>query len=498
MHFNDITSLFAISRGQDFGQQAYIQLSTLYEFEASQYLNVCVPENWLNNRWDHLHDGYQYLALQQPLGIMLSDESPPPPLEHGILRVLFTSGMLSSENDDDILVSEFANRTNRLLISHGNIAIDVVIEREITSRRLLDTLNEAHSNGEPFHLWHHVGNTEITAEGITFCLFDGKLNHSVLESLVAKFFEARETKFRLFVLHTPTLATTLLPALSKLPFPCLVGLSMNQASKTLLRGFYMRLLSYDISTVVFLARLDAFIESSKSNAWSSLEILFRTQPLSLVSNKWRRSLIPVLLDNEKKRFLFLRANPLDAQAGILQLDNELKYIKRVLAHRNEEIVIRDEGALEVEEFTTYLLETRPHLVHFSGHGSTRGSLLWENSEGGKILMQPERIAPLLAKFNVQCVILNACYSIAMARALKSSGIVVIGMDDAVTNTTALHFARALYQAIAHGENLLNSFELAKLEINLYGASDEANIPQISDEDAAKKIRFFQPEDFRSS
>ncbi len=494
MNTAELHQLLSSQAAPEFGQRMYRLLNLDDVAKEAPALQFCVPEDWLSVRWDHLHDGYQYLALQQPLTLILSDQPPPQPLTRGTLRILFTSGILSQEIDDEAVLSAFAERANRFVAQGERKAIDITIEREVSRRKLREQIENAQSNKRPYHIWHHVGETRITPEGAELALADGKLKPSTLHSLLSPANNRESRGTRIFLLHTPSRAASLLPALSKVPAPCVLGLAMGAMSQTLLHGVYMRLLAKDLATAVFLAHLDCYIDNPQQPSWAALEMLCRIGPLRLVSENWLRSLTVFRPSSEIVRLLLLRANPVDS-IHMLPIDGELKQIKNALAHRQGEYMMRDEGALEIHEFGKYLLETNPHLLHFSGHGTTRGSLVWETSAGTKTFVQPERIVPMLVDYKptLQCVILNACYSVGLANLLKSNGIVSVGMASSVTDLTAAHFARALYQALAHGETLARAFDLARDEIKLAGALNEVDIPQISDYEAAKQMRFFKPE-----
>lgn len=493
---DELANLFHGIQPKNFGHDAYRYLDLDEVVKDVDAVHLCVPEDWLHLRWDHVHDGYQYLGLQHPLTLILSQQPPPEPLNAGKLRVLFTSGILTQDNFDDEIIHEFTEHSNRLFVNHSEFVVDVTVEREVTGRKLIQQIQTSRDAGEPFHLWHHVGDVSVNPEGIALHLADGVLKPTALQAIVKQLESKGAPGCRVFVLHTSSHETTLLPSLSKLPFPCVIGLKMGSMSQILLRGLYMRLLSKDIGTAVFLAHLDCYIEDPKSSSWSTLELLCRTQPLRLVTESWKRSPSVLSSSDEKPRFMFLRANPIDSR-HMLPIDGEIKHIKNALAYRRGEFTMRDEGALEIHEFSKYLGEMRPHLLHFSGHGSDRGSLLWESGSGTKIFVQPDRIAPLLMDFTppLQCVVLNACHSNSLADLLRGRGVVVIGMANTVTDPTAAHFARALYQALAHGNTLARAFDLARDEIHLIGASNEANIPQISDYDAAASIQFFKPETY---
>ncbi len=149
-----------------------------------------------------------------------------------------------------------------------------------------------------------------------------------------------------------------------------------------------------------------------------------------------------------KKILFLAANPVDTRQ--LRLDEEVREIRRVYraAKNREEITIISEWAVRVDDLQTVLLEHRPKVVHFSGHGEGNGCLVLEDKDGCKELVSSESLAELfrLCQKHVECVVLNACYSEVQAEAIHQHINCVIGMSDtiedrAAINCTFAHFGR---------------------------------------------------------
>jgi hypothetical protein len=260
----------------------------------------------------------------------------------------------------------------------------------------------------------------------------------------------------------------------------------------------MRLLTHDIINAVFAARLDRYIEKHDDVSWSTLQMVCRTHPFRLVAASWN---IPVSCSpsetSEIPRLLFLRANPLDAQQGTLPIDHEIKKIKGVLKWRVGEFEMRDEGALEPHEILGYLLETRPHLLHFSGHGSNLGSLLLETADSTKVYVKPKQVASMIAEFRtVQCVVLNACYSEVLADLLANHDTVVIGTNQAISDVVAASFSFGFYQALTFGESVASAFKLALRQIGMSKASDESHHFQIRNAERAAELYFFKQDDFK--
>ena len=113
-----------------------------------------------------------------------------------------------------------------------------------------------------------------------------------------------------------------------------------------------------------------------------------------------------------KRILILSANPKNTNQ--LRLDEEVREIKAALklSKNREQFEVVTESALRVNDLWRSLLDNLPHIVHFSGHGSGSDGLALENKLGEMQLVSSEALAGLFELFEeqVECVVLNACYS----------------------------------------------------------------------------------------
>src|SRR4051812_42051479 len=84
------------------------------------------------------------------------------------------------------------------------------------------------------------------------------------------------------------------------------------------------------------------------------------------------------------RVLFLAANP--AGTTQLGLDEEIREITAKLraAKYRDALAVRSEWAVRPGDLQQALLEYRPHVVHFSGHGSpSEGIILLDNDRNPK-------------------------------------------------------------------------------------------------------------------
>ncbi len=94
----------------------------------------------------------------------------------------------------------------------------------------------------------------------------------------------------------------------------------------------------------------------------------------------------------KLKILFLAANP----EGKTQLKlaeeyrNILNHIKR--AEYRDRIELTTRPALRHDDLRLALLEEKPHIVHFSGHGSNQDQLILQNDQGDSHPVSRESVA----------------------------------------------------------------------------------------------------------
>lgn len=179
------------------------------------------------------------------------------------------------------------------------------------------------------------------------------------------------------------------------------------------------------------------------------------------------------------RVLFLSANP--STTTRLRLDEEVRAIDQALRQANyrDQFDLRQHWAVRASDLQELLLRHQPHMVHFSGHGSDTGQLIFEDDHGNAHPVQPDALSRLFAILadNVRCVVLNACYSEPQAEAIAAHIDCVIGMPGEIGDTASLNFAASFYQALAYGRDIQTAFDLGCNQIDLQ-ALDEPNKPKL--------------------
>src|SRR6516165_7325440 len=117
-------------------------------------------------------------------------------------------------------------------------------------------------------------------------------------------------------------------------------------------------------------------------------------------------------------------------------------------------------AVRPDDLLQALLEVKPHIVHFSGHGSQAQELILLDDQGRPKAVSQEAIVHLFRtlKDNVRVVILNACSSRPQAKALTKTIDCTIGMNRPVGDKAAIIFAASFYRAIGFGRSVKEAFE----------------------------------------
>ncbi|MEM6403767.1 MAG: CHAT domain-containing protein, partial [Cyanobacteria bacterium P01_D01_bin.116] len=117
-----------------------------------------------------------------------------------------------------------------------------------------------------------------------------------------------------------------------------------------------------------------------------------------------------------------------------------------------------------------LLDFKPQIVHFSGHGSGNDGLALEDEDGNLKLVDNLALAKLFELFSttVECVVLNACYSEVQAIAIAKHIPYVIGMNQEIGDKAAIKFATGFYNALGAGESVEFAYKLGCNVIQLDG------------------------------
>jgi hypothetical protein len=116
-------------------------------------------------------------------------------------------------------------------------------------------------------------------------------------------------------------------------------------------------------------------------------------------------------------------------------------------------------AARIVDVSQALVDFKPQVVHFSGHGDMDGNLCFEDDAGLISSATPEGLATLfgLQRRTVRCVIVNACHSMRLAEAMARQIDHVVGMRCQIGDEAAILFSVGFYQGLFAGEPVPDAF-----------------------------------------
>jgi hypothetical protein len=191
---------------------------------------------------------------------------------------------------------------------------------------------------------------------------------------------------------------------------------------------------------------------------------------------------------ERDTILFLAASPTDMI--LLRSDLEMRGIREELqlGKLRERFRLESAVAARLKDIGQALADCDPRIVHFSGHGGRDGSLYVESEYGSSVPAAPEGLARLfrLHAKTVDCVIVNACYSLRVAEAMRCDFDYVIAVQTKIVDDAAINFSIGFYQGLANGDPVPLAFERgASFVQTLAVGPDELTTPILLSRDGAR-------------
>lgn len=177
---------------------------------------------------------------------------------------------------------------------------------------------------------------------------------------------------------------------------------------------------------------------------------------------------------EKIIVLFLAANPLDQQQ--LRLDEEARSITEIIKKTKHRDSVKFEScwAIRPIDVLQALNEFTPAIVHFSGHGSDRDEIVFQDSQGKTKLVSKEAIVQTMmaSSDGIRLVFFNTCYSMNQAEAVTEHVEAAIGMNTSIGDEAARVFSSQFYSSVGFGLSIQKAFDQAKALLMMEGIKEE--------------------------
>ena len=172
--------------------------------------------------------------------------------------------------------------------------------------------------------------------------------------------------------------------------------------------------------------------------------------------------------NERIRILFLSANPWTT--GRILVDEEERAVFERLQEGTyrERFELHKHAAIRTTDLQRFLMMYKPHIVHFSGHGSKSHKAILGGSPGRGKEVDQQGLVKIFALFkkHVRLAFLNACFTTRQARSLSEVIDYAVGAGKMIGDKGGVAFAGAFYRAIGFGMSVREAFESAQAEIAL--------------------------------
>jgi hypothetical protein len=180
------------------------------------------------------------------------------------------------------------------------------------------------------------------------------------------------------------------------------------------------------------------------------------------------------LKKERATILFLAANAVENVH--LALDEEIRAIGGALEKTPgwDKITLVSRWAVRPPDILQAVNELQPVVIHFSGHGTPKGELIFEGKEGSQF---PVKAHAMVKAITAACpdtrfCYFNACFSDADAAAVVTRLEAAVGMRTAISDAAALAFARQFYSAVGFGKSLAVAMAEARAILEIEGIEEE--------------------------
>ena len=172
-----------------------------------------------------------------------------------------------------------------------------------------------------------------------------------------------------------------------------------------------------------------------------------------------------------KKILILTSNP--RETTVLDIDIEMRSIREALrlAENRDKFSLEFRVAVRPKDLRRALLEVKPNIVHFCGHGTGDRGIVLEDEIGDELLVRTKTLTELFKIVNetdktIECLILNACYSEVQAKEIVKHIDYVIGMNQAIPDKDAIAFSIGFYDGLGAGKSIEVAYQLGCNAIDL--------------------------------
>ena len=194
----------------------------------------------------------------------------------------------------------------------------------------------------------------------------------------------------------------------------------------------------------------------------------------------------------------MSANPreYDELSLIKECNNIADKIKT--AKQDNQFDFRQRHEVSINMIQEFISDQTPQVVHFSGHGN-KGFLLLEDENGLAEKANKKAFVNMFGTLNgrtsiherdkIRCVVLSACYSRGIAKAVARYVDCVVGMSNEIGDDAARVFAEAFYYHLCSGESINDAVKLGRNKVELLHIPGQ-DIPKLESRDGVDPSKIF--------
>lgn len=195
---------------------------------------------------------------------------------------------------------------------------------------------------------------------------------------------------------------------------------------------------------------------------------------------------------EKINILFIASNPdiiFTDEEGVLReqqrlsLDKEARDIEESIQKTpdRDSISFVTKWATRTEDLFQYINEVNPTIIHFTGHGTEDGKLVFHDKNDNPKFVGIDAIIQMINAItdDLRLVVFSNCFSSSIAIQVSEYVEATIGMNTSVREDVATLFAAQLYSSIGFGFPLDKAFKQAMARLSIEGIEQkDADIPEL--------------------
>lgn len=153
----------------------------------------------------------------------------------------------------------------------------------------------------------------------------------------------------------------------------------------------------------------------------------------------------------------------------IRLDREARLFQEMNDHGGIAVTMRH--AVRTSDVISALLAAKPRILHFAGHGTSAGEVVFEDDRGTPAHVDAASFARAIAAAcadPLDCVVLNSCYTAGNAEAFRGATKAVAGCVTDLKDQCALAFAQGFYTGVGAGQAVERAYETGRAAVDLAG------------------------------